>query len=91
MEIEDAFVGKGSSSCQFLVWSFIENSNKAIRTRKNSLGSEKRKKFRKTRSNKQIEENEYFFETSEDLEDYLELKFYGSRQPSDTASEFFDA
>ena len=41
MEIEDAFVGKGSSSCQFLVRSFIKNSNKAIGTRKNSLGSEK--------------------------------------------------
>lgn len=91
LEIEDAFVGKGSSSCQFLVRSFIKNSNKAIGTRKNSLGSEKRKKFRKTQSNKQIEGSEYFFETSEDLEDSPELKFHGSRQPSDTASEFFDA
>ena len=41
LEIEDAFVGKGSSSCRFLVQSFIKNSNKAIGTRKNSLGSEK--------------------------------------------------
>ena len=91
LEIEDAFVGKGSSSCQFLVWSFIKNSNKAIGTRKNSLGSEKWKKFRKTRSNKEIEGSEYCFETSEDLEDSPELKFHGSIQPSDTASEFFDA
>jgi len=44
LEIEDAFVGKGSSSCQFLVRTFIKNSNKAIGTRKNSLSSEKQKK-----------------------------------------------
>ena len=86
MEIEDAFVGKGSSSCQFLVRTFIKNSNKAIGTRKNSLSSEKQKKFRKTWSNKQIEGSEYFFENSEDLEDSPELKFHSSRQPSDTAS-----
>ena len=57
----------------------------------NFLGSEEWKKCRKTWSNKQIEGSEYFFETSEDLEDSPELKFHGSRQPSDTASKFFNA
>lgn len=91
LEIEDALVGKGSPSCQFLVRSFIKNSNKAIGTRKNSLGSEKQNELRKARNNKQFEGSEYFFETSEGLEDSSEHKFQGSRQPSDMASEFFDA
>lgn len=91
LEIEDAFVGKGSPSCQFLVRSFIKNSNKASGTRKNSLGGVKQKKSRNSWGEKQFKGSDYFFETSEDLEDSSEHKFQGSRQPSDTASEFFDA